>query len=199
MVKHCYYNGAEPSPKGLGKCAHESAVGDMEKGRDGNIWVVDADRNGRLFWKRARKTAAPERITTKKKRVSMLREGLRPLKKAGGMHEARAVVNALLKSETLQAHYEEGDPSPDAVQYFPQANMRLLWARAGTKSQKGFVVGQLGFAPSLGVVYVARYTGRPEVLSQEEIEEVAYPGVTTRSGERLWVTGSGADPVFEIL
>jgi hypothetical protein len=34
------YKGDEPSPKGLGYCAHAEKVGTMKKGRDGNKWII---------------------------------------------------------------------------------------------------------------------------------------------------------------
>ena len=34
------YKGTEPSPKGLGYCAHAEKVGTKKKGRNGKIWIV---------------------------------------------------------------------------------------------------------------------------------------------------------------
>lgn len=34
------YKGDEPSPKGLGYCAHAEKVGTKMKGKDGNMWVI---------------------------------------------------------------------------------------------------------------------------------------------------------------
>ena len=34
------YKGTEPSPKGLGYCAHSEKVGEIKKGRDNNLWIV---------------------------------------------------------------------------------------------------------------------------------------------------------------
>ena len=34
------YNGNEPSPKGLGYCAHAEKNGTIKKGKDGNKWIV---------------------------------------------------------------------------------------------------------------------------------------------------------------
>lgn len=35
-----YYKGTEPSPKGMGWCAHAEKVNSRKRGRDGNIWQV---------------------------------------------------------------------------------------------------------------------------------------------------------------
>lgn len=48
----CDYKGTEPSPKGLGFCAHNMTEGYGMKGRDGRIWIVKSDRNGTQSWKR---------------------------------------------------------------------------------------------------------------------------------------------------
>ena len=48
-----YYTGREPSPKGLGYCAHASRVGSRLIGNDGNVWIVHQDKNGRLSWKKS--------------------------------------------------------------------------------------------------------------------------------------------------
>jgi len=34
------YKGTEPSPNGLGYCAHSEKVGEIKKGRDNNLWIV---------------------------------------------------------------------------------------------------------------------------------------------------------------
>ena len=51
------YTGKEPSPKGRGYCAHAQTEGDREKGRDGAMWTVVADKNGRLAWRKTAQTA----------------------------------------------------------------------------------------------------------------------------------------------
>ena len=44
------YKGDEPSPKGLGFCAHTEQVGSTKKGRDGNIWIVSTTKNNTKRW-----------------------------------------------------------------------------------------------------------------------------------------------------
>lgn len=44
------YKGNEPSPKGLGYCAHAMSVGTEKKGSDGNIWVVKKTNSGQKRW-----------------------------------------------------------------------------------------------------------------------------------------------------
>lgn len=47
------YVGTEPSPKGLGFCAHAAKENSVRKGRNGRQWVVRADKNGTKAWKPA--------------------------------------------------------------------------------------------------------------------------------------------------
>ena len=44
------YKGTEPSPKGLGFCAHSEKVGAVKKGKDGNKWEVRQVKNGSKRW-----------------------------------------------------------------------------------------------------------------------------------------------------
>ena len=44
------YKGTEPSPKGLGYCAHAQEVDKIRKGLDGNRWIVTTNKNGIKRW-----------------------------------------------------------------------------------------------------------------------------------------------------
>jgi len=45
------YTGKEPSPKGLGFNARNEGIGKTKRGKDGNMWKVQADKNGVGHWK----------------------------------------------------------------------------------------------------------------------------------------------------
>jgi hypothetical protein len=45
------YSGTEPSPKGLGFCAHAQDLGSKKTGLDKKQYIVDHDKNGRKYWK----------------------------------------------------------------------------------------------------------------------------------------------------
>ena len=51
------YKGDEPSPKGLGHCAHAEKVGTTKKGLDGRKWTVQTNKNGTKSWKPRPKTS----------------------------------------------------------------------------------------------------------------------------------------------
>ena len=44
------YKGDEPSPKGLGYCAHAEKVGVTKKGKDGNKWKIETTSKGVKRW-----------------------------------------------------------------------------------------------------------------------------------------------------
>ena len=46
------YVGNEPSPKGLGICAHAEKINSKKKGKDGNMWIVTETKKGVKKWTR---------------------------------------------------------------------------------------------------------------------------------------------------
>ena len=49
------YKGDEPSPKGLGYCAHAEPEGSQKKGKDGNMWEVKTVSSGSKRWMKINK------------------------------------------------------------------------------------------------------------------------------------------------
>jgi hypothetical protein len=78
------YKGEEPSPKGLGYCAHAEKEGKIKKGKDGNKYIVKEVKNGSKRWikinfKKLEKEAKKEFKKTRKEfqNIDMLQaEGL---------------------------------------------------------------------------------------------------------------------------
>lgn len=48
--KETTYKGDEPSPKGLGYCAHAEKVGTIMKGKDGNKWIIKETKTKIKRW-----------------------------------------------------------------------------------------------------------------------------------------------------
>jgi hypothetical protein len=44
------YKGTEPSPKGLGYCAHVEEINTIKKDRNGNKWIINTTKNGVKRW-----------------------------------------------------------------------------------------------------------------------------------------------------
>ena len=58
------YKGTEPSPKGLGYCAHTHSVGTTKTGKDGNTWTVETTYKGTKRW--VRKSGSGKRRSAKR-------------------------------------------------------------------------------------------------------------------------------------
>ena len=50
------FKGTEPSPKGLGHCAHTEKVGKKMKGKDGNHWIITQTNKGVKRWSKIKGT-----------------------------------------------------------------------------------------------------------------------------------------------
>lgn len=75
----CRRKGTEPSPKGLGYCAHNiMRSGVVMVGRDGNYWVTKRDRTGRLRWVREAQAQSATRAQSARRPALRGRKGHRP-------------------------------------------------------------------------------------------------------------------------
>ena len=59
------YKGNEPSPKGLGYCAHTETVGTIKTGLDGNKWIISSTTKGVKRWTKHRKSNIKNSIDKK--------------------------------------------------------------------------------------------------------------------------------------
>ena len=72
------YKGTEPSPKGLGFCAHAMKEGATKKGKDGNKWIVKEVKNGSKRWMKVSGKGKPQKVDKGKvvrKRVNVKGKG----------------------------------------------------------------------------------------------------------------------------
>lgn len=108
-----YYRGDEPSPKGLGYCAHAEKINQRRRGKDGKFWVVKAVtmKTGKRVrrWTRVKKVVTKKRKTTKKK--SKLKGGVHPYAgRALALARKRKQERiADLMKQLRQCQQEEGD------------------------------------------------------------------------------------------
>jgi hypothetical protein len=56
-----FYKGTEPSPKGLGYCAHAEKLGSIRKGKDKKMWIIKKTKNGIKRWMKYNKE--PTKLT----------------------------------------------------------------------------------------------------------------------------------------
>lgn len=59
------YKGIEPSPKGLGYCAHSEKTGEIKKGRDNNLWIVKQYNNSKKWIKYKGKNKTKRKTSSK--------------------------------------------------------------------------------------------------------------------------------------
>jgi hypothetical protein len=65
------YQGTEPSPKGLGYCAHAEKVGKKMKGKDGNMWIIkETSKKIKRWVKFSGSAASLEKKSEVKKKAS---------------------------------------------------------------------------------------------------------------------------------
>ena len=216
----CHYTGREPSPKGFGLCAHEMTEGTRSKGTDGNLWKVVADKNGRLSWKRDTRRVVlsrrkREEVTTTVKKLHRARDTL-ALKRSGfkehmrksmRAYRAKDMDGALANLKFLETiDYEAYEYEPDAdkpwkvkdlptVLFVPQKGYKVRYAKKGAKGKKGWLIGQFGISNLLGIIWENEESTGPieRHASNSDFAQWIY------EYRGYLVTGTGADPVFEIL
>ena len=66
------YKGTEPSPKGLGYCAHNMKVDTIKKGKDGNKWIVKKIKNGSKRWVKIKDESLKKIIINNKNKNSLI-------------------------------------------------------------------------------------------------------------------------------
>ena len=85
------YKGTEPSPKGLGYCAHGEKEGKIRKGKDGNKWIIKKVKNGSKRWMKVsgkvKSKKVDKKIKKKANKVIKKKQGKRgSLEKKGKMY-----------------------------------------------------------------------------------------------------------------
>jgi hypothetical protein len=106
---------------------------------------------------------------------------------------AEAKLNLKLFGNSLSDDLTAASRRP-AVLFVPQKNLKVRYAKTTAKGLKGWVIGQVMVSHKLGIVYQNRYSGRLEVIKpNRNMDDVFY------SYNGYLATGTGADPVFEII
>ena len=76
-----YYKGTEPSPKGLGYCAHAEKVNKRRKGKDGKFWIVKTARRSGTTKRIKRWVRVVSAKPKKKKKTSKMKGGMFGIKR----------------------------------------------------------------------------------------------------------------------
>ncbi len=113
------YKGNEPSPKGLGYCAHTQAVGTTKTGNDGNTWTVETTYKGTKRW--VKKSVSSKRVP--KKKTSGKRRSTRKVskKKTSGKRKSPKKVSKKKKSSL---DYNENMTRKEFLRWMKQIDKR---------------------------------------------------------------------------
>ncbi len=74
------YKGDEPSPKGLGYCAHAEKVGVTKKGKDGNKWKIETTSKGIKRWVKQNNKKIPNNSDKNRQMLSKNNEAYKKIK-----------------------------------------------------------------------------------------------------------------------
>jgi hypothetical protein len=104
------YKGTEPSPKGLGYCAHTHSVGTTKTGNDGNTWTVETTYRGTKRW--VRKSGSGKRRSAKrvsKKKTSGKRKSIKRVSKKKTSGKRKKSPSAFQRRRLQENALQEAD------------------------------------------------------------------------------------------
>lgn len=105
------YKGTEPSPKGLGHCAHTEKVGKKMKGKDGNQWIITQTKKGVKRWSKINGTKKEIKTIKKSKKISNINNKTildkMLSKKSISIEDEEMIKNILSKNQRLKKEYDE--------------------------------------------------------------------------------------------
>ena len=138
------YKGTEPSPKGLGFCAHAMKEGATKKGKDGNKWIIKKVKNGSKRWIKVSGKSKPQKVDKVVKKT----QGKRViLKKKGKMH-------------TFNKEFYEGF----VIEKNPESKMYGKYIKGPLSRHKKYLTHWNGGRPYLCYVKEDKLNNRYDVL-----------------------------------
>jgi hypothetical protein len=182
------YAGTEPSPKGLGHCAHAEAEGTVMQGRDERTWAVKLDKNGVKSWKPVPLgqtfTATPsdkgvgEYVTyvlkTKEPDGSVSIRSIDGLQKVknGPVHENVDYNTFKVVPTVVPAGYRKTGTPTDWMQEFAFGTKRFMTKVPRSELSKR--KGKLCWTHDNGGIAYAVYVGKTETAVYERPRDEAY-------------------------
>lgn len=98
------YKGTEPSPKGLGYCAHSEKVGTKRKGKDGNQWIIKQVKTSKRWMKI--KSVAKD-LKKPKKTIKKIGKHTNKKRFTDNKKNNKTNINKLLKKKQISETNEE--------------------------------------------------------------------------------------------
>ena len=184
------YTGNEPSPKGLGYCAHTQAVGTTKTGNDGNTWTVETTYKGTKRWvkksgsskrmstrkvskkKTSSKRKSPKRKSTKrtsKKKTSSKRKSTKKVSKKN--NDPIVYKNMTLKD--LQRRFKKIDTRPKTYEKTQNGTYPISWNIGSDLKENQIYTTDLNiFFHKNGESVTSSYTKPSYTLKKSEIRKI---------------------------
>ena len=142
------YKGNEPSPKGLGYCAHTQSVGTTKTGNDGNIWIVKTTYNGTKRWV---KNSGSSKRVPKEKKTSSKRKSTRKVskKKTSGKRKSTKKVSKKKTSGKRKSPKKVSKKKKSSLDYNENMTRKefLRWMKQIDKRPKTYEKTENGTYP----------------------------------------------------
>ena len=171
------YKGTEPSPKGLGYCAHTQSVGTSKTGNDGNIWIVKTTYKGTKRWvknsnsnkKTPVKRKAPKRVS--KKKTSGKRKSTRKVSKK---KKSPLVVNKNMTRKEFLRWMKQIDTRPKTYEKTENGTYPITWNIGSDLKENEIYTTDLGifFHGNNGQSVTSSYTKPSYTLKKSEIRKI---------------------------
>ena len=186
------YKGNEPSPKGLGYCAHTQSVGTSKTGNDGNIWIVKTTYKGTKRWvknsnsnkKTPVKRKSPKRVSKKKasgkrkapKRVSKKKTSgkRKSTRKVSKKKKSPLVVNKNMTRKEFLRWMKQIDTRPKTYEKTENGTYPITWNIGSDLKENEIYTTDLGisFHGNNGQSVTSSYTKPSYTLKKSEIRKI---------------------------
>ena len=147
------YKGTEPSPKGLGYCAHAMKVGAIKKGKDGNNWIIKKVKNGSKRWMKVK--GKPQKVDKKVKKKEVNKGVNKVVKKKQGKRVERKE-----KWYKFDKEFYEGF----VIEKNPESKMYGKYIKGPLSRHKKYLTHWNGGRPYLCYVKQDKLNNRYDVL-----------------------------------
>ena len=127
------YTGNEPSPKGLGYCAHTQAVGTTKTGNDGNTWTVETTYKGTKRW--VKKSGSSKRVP-KEKKTSSKRKSPKKVSKKKTSGKRKSTKKVSKKKTSGKRKSTKTMTGAGRVEYHRYANADKRWKKKKTSGKR---------------------------------------------------------------
>ena len=148
------YKGTEPSPKGLGFCAHAMKEGATKKGKDGNKWVIKKVKNGSKRWMKVSGKGKPQKVDKGVKKKEVNKKGNKVVKGKRGLLEKKG------KMYRFNKEFYEGF----VIEKNPESKMYGKYIKGPLSRHKKYLTHRNGGRPYLCYFKRDKLNNRYDVL-----------------------------------